>query len=201
MKTRSFIMVVMVMIFIAVIAAPANASKLLSRKVVNIDKLTQVVIDVTEPSIPSRASSSNGTWVPRDAKCVVKYWDDPAHLILDLKFTVKKHWEFNRTLNKVRRVKCSAGDCWINTTLKTAGANAETYDAMDYLYTLPDKGTGHYSERHAKFHIKIGVKGFSIPVATWEVNVWFKVFSKNRPGTNQNWWCKVTKKWHYGSGS
>jgi hypothetical protein len=184
--------------FIGIVAvAPAQAVSYTQQ----INPLTTVTVTASSGSgqALAKATSASGTWLPRNAKCVVKYWDDPWHKVLDYQFTVKKHWEYNTTLNRVRNVDCDAGTCWISAIIRSTGGYAETYGAMDYPYTISGGGRGHYSERHAQFHCIIGIKGFSIPIGTWTVNVVFKVFSKNRPGTNQNWWVGVTQKWRYGS--
>jgi hypothetical protein len=168
----------------------------------NINPLTTVTVsvnDVVGPVSGARTASTGG-WKMRDAKCVVKYWDDPWHKILDYQYIVRKHWDYNLAKNRVRNAVTST-DPWINATIRSTGGWYEEFNAMDYYYSR--NGTNnmdaHYSERHIKFHCIIGIKGFSIPVGTWTVNVWFRVFAKNRPGSNQNWQCDVTQKWRYGS--
>jgi hypothetical protein len=198
MKTRLTILLLAVCLITIASATPAQAVSTYTKQINPLTTVTVTVANNSAQTFATKASKS-GKWVARDAKCVVKHWDDPWHKLLDYKFTVKKHWEYNVVRNKVRNVDCDPGTCWINVIIRSGGGYAETYGPMDYPYTLKDGGIGHYSERHAQFHSIIGIKGFSIPIGTWTVNVKFRVFSRNRPGTNQNWRCDVTQKWKYAS--
>jgi hypothetical protein len=195
MKIKLAVLLLTMAIISIVAVAPAQAVSYTQQ----INPLTTVTVTVSSVSgqALAKATSASGTWKAHNAKCVVKFWDDPWHKILDFRFTVKKHWEYNRTLNRVRNVYCDSGTCWISAAIRSTGGYSETYGAMDYLYTLKGGGQGHYSERHAQFHSIFGIKGFSIPLGTWTVNVRFRVFAKNRPGSNQNWRVDVTQKWRY----
>lgn len=179
-------------------ASSANAATY-TRMINPLTTVTIYVNDVGQVAAGKRATSS-GLWRSRNASCTVKYWDDPWHKILDYQYTVHKHWDYNLVKNRVRNAVTST-DPWISALIRSTGGWSEEFAPMDYYYSR--NGTSnidaHYSERHAKFHCIIGIKGFSIPVGTWTVNVWFRVFAKNRLGSNQNWRVDVTQKWRYGS--
>jgi hypothetical protein len=192
-----YLVVLMVAILALIITAPAFGST--TKQVIKLNKHVKVTVVVESTPVPAAVrglSGSTGDWIQAKAKCVVKYYDIP--LVRAFQYTVTKHWQYNTKKNLVRQA-VTATDPWINAALKAKGDWWEEYGAVNYFYSRSGGNNfdAHYSERHVKFHAIFGIKGVCLPIGTWYVNVWFRAFAKNRPGTNQPWRCDVTQKWHY----
>lgn len=183
-------MLLLVVIVVCIGASSASATTTTRQ----ISKHVTVTITVVDGGLAT-AKSSTG-WQTHNAKCVVKYYDLPG--VRAFQYTVFKHWDFNRKLNKVRNVVV-ATDPWINAALKAKGDWSEGVSPIDFYYSRPGNDTmdAHFSGRHARFHSIFGIKGFSIPIGTWYCDVKFWVFARNKPNSNQNWSCVVNQHWRY----